>query len=108
MAPRRPPGRDGPARPRPPGDFTVREVRNLMVGKDEVQRAIGDGAICTFNALLPEQHTGAAATATVGPGGSTAASMFPRRICSIPKPTSSCRPTNCAGDSRRSVPWTGR
>src|SRR6185312_6324290 len=26
----------GPARPRNPGNFTVREVRNLMVGKDEV------------------------------------------------------------------------
>ena len=35
----------GPAKPRPAGDFTVREVRNLMVGKDEVQRAIGNGAI---------------------------------------------------------------
>ena len=48
----------GPARPRPAGNFTVREVRNLMVGKDEVLRAIGDGAVCTINALLPEQHTG--------------------------------------------------
>ena len=29
-----------------------------MVGKGEVRRAIGDGAICTLNALLPEQHAG--------------------------------------------------
>src|ERR1700748_2223384 len=26
----------GPARPRQPGNYTVREVRNLMVGKDDV------------------------------------------------------------------------
>ena len=48
----------GPAKPRPAGNFTVREVRNLMVGKDDVLRAIGNGAICTLNALLPQQHTG--------------------------------------------------
>jgi thiosulfate/3-mercaptopyruvate sulfurtransferase len=48
----------GPAAPCSPGDFTVREVRNLMVGKDEVRAAIGDDATCTINALLPEQHQG--------------------------------------------------
>ena len=48
----------GPARPRPPGNFTTGTVRNLMVGKDAVLRAIGDGAICTINALQPTQHTG--------------------------------------------------
>jgi len=44
----------GPALPRAPAHFVVREERQLMVGKDEVRRAIGDGAICTLNALLPE------------------------------------------------------
>jgi thiosulfate/3-mercaptopyruvate sulfurtransferase len=58
----------GPARPRPAGDFTVREVRNLMVGKDEVQRAIGNGAVCTINALLPQQHTGSGGNAYGRPG----------------------------------------
>jgi thiosulfate/3-mercaptopyruvate sulfurtransferase len=62
------PEETGHARPRPPGDFTVREVRNLMVGKDEVQRAIGDGAICTLNALLPQQHTGSGGNSYGRPG----------------------------------------
>ncbi|HYZ22033.1 MAG TPA: sulfurtransferase [Rhodopila sp.] len=48
----------GPGTSRPAGDFTVREVRNLMVGKQEVQAAIGDAAVCTVNAVLPEQHAG--------------------------------------------------
>ena len=48
----------GPGHHRSAGDFVVREVRNLMVGKDEVKAAVGDAAICTLNALLPEQHTG--------------------------------------------------
>lgn len=43
---------------RAPGDFVVREVRNLMVGKQEVKVAIGDAGVCTLNALLPAQHTG--------------------------------------------------
>ena len=48
----------GPGKARPPGNFVVREQRPLMVGKEEVLRAIGDGAVCTLNALLPEQHAG--------------------------------------------------
>jgi thiosulfate/3-mercaptopyruvate sulfurtransferase len=58
----------GAARPRPAGDFTVREVRNLMVGRDEVRRAIGDGAVCTLNALLPQQHTGSGGNSYGRPG----------------------------------------
>jgi thiosulfate/3-mercaptopyruvate sulfurtransferase len=58
----------GPARPRPAGDFTVREVRNLMVDKDAVLRAIGDGAVCTLNALLPQQHTGSGGNSYGRPG----------------------------------------
>jgi thiosulfate/3-mercaptopyruvate sulfurtransferase len=58
----------GAARPRPPGNFTVRAVRNLMVDKDEVLRAIGNGAVCTINALLPQQHTGSGGNAYGRPG----------------------------------------
>jgi thiosulfate/3-mercaptopyruvate sulfurtransferase len=58
----------GPSRPRPAGNFVVREVRNLMVGKDEVLRAIGNGAICTINALQPQQHTGGGGNSYGRPG----------------------------------------
>ncbi|HET7882734.1 MAG TPA: sulfurtransferase [Acetobacteraceae bacterium] len=58
----------GPAKARNAGDFTVRQVRNLMVGKDEVLRAIGDGAVCTINALQPQQHAGTGGNAYGRPG----------------------------------------
>lgn len=58
----------GPAQPRPPGDFQVREVRNLMVDKDAVRRAIGDRAVCTINALLPQQHAGTGGNSYGRPG----------------------------------------
>src|SRR5439155_22144872 len=58
----------GPAKPRPPGNFAVREQRPLMVGKEEVLRAIGDGAVCTLNALLPEQHAGTGGNSYGRPG----------------------------------------
>ena len=48
----------GPAHAPAAGDFVVREVRNLMVGKEEVKAAVGDAGVCTLNALLPAQHTG--------------------------------------------------
>jgi thiosulfate/3-mercaptopyruvate sulfurtransferase len=48
----------GPAKPRPAATFTVREVRPLMVGKEEVLAAIGNGAMCTINALQAQQHAG--------------------------------------------------
>jgi thiosulfate/3-mercaptopyruvate sulfurtransferase len=48
----------GPARPRPLAEFTVREDRKLMVGKEAVRDAIGDVGVCTINALSREQHTG--------------------------------------------------
>lgn len=48
----------GPGIPRAPGQFTVREVRNLFVGKDTVKAAIGNAGICTLNALASEQHAG--------------------------------------------------
>ena len=58
----------GPARPRTPAQFVVRNERPLMVGKDEVRRAIGGGAICTLNALLPEQHAGSGGNSYGRPG----------------------------------------
>ena len=58
----------GPARPRQPARFIVREQRPLMVGKEEVLQAIGDGAACTINALLPEQHAGKGGTSYGRPG----------------------------------------
>ncbi len=62
------PTETGAAKPRPQGDFTVREVRNLMVDKDSVRQAIGDGAICTINALAPQQHTGSGGNSYGRPG----------------------------------------
>jgi len=58
----------GPAKPRPAGHFVVREQRPLMVGKEEVLRAIGDGAVCTLNALAAEQHAGTGGNSYGRPG----------------------------------------
>jgi thiosulfate/3-mercaptopyruvate sulfurtransferase len=58
----------GPATPRPPGHFVVREERPLMVGKEEVLQAIGDDRACTINALLPEQHAGTGGNTYGRPG----------------------------------------
>jgi thiosulfate/3-mercaptopyruvate sulfurtransferase len=58
----------GPARVRPPADFTVREERPLMVGKDAVLAAIGDGATCTINALQAMQHAGTGGNTYGRPG----------------------------------------
>src|SRR5277367_1003768 len=38
----------GPGRSRPAGNFVVREVPGLMVGKDAVKAAIGDAGVCTL------------------------------------------------------------
>jgi thiosulfate/3-mercaptopyruvate sulfurtransferase len=58
----------GPGQPRPSGRFTVKEPRNLMAGKGEVKAAIGDGAICTLNALTADQHKGSGGNAYGRPG----------------------------------------
>jgi thiosulfate/3-mercaptopyruvate sulfurtransferase len=58
----------GPARPRPEGSFTVRETRNLMVDKHQVLAAVGDGEVCTLNALLPQQHAGSGGNSYGRPG----------------------------------------
>jgi thiosulfate/3-mercaptopyruvate sulfurtransferase len=62
------PAEAGAARPRPPGNFAVREVRDLMVDKSQVLAAVGDSAICTINALLPQQHAGTGGNAYGRPG----------------------------------------
>lgn len=58
----------GPAKPHRPAHFIVREQRPLMAGKEEVLQAIGDGAVCTINALLPEQHAGTGGNSYGRPG----------------------------------------
>lgn len=58
----------GPARSYPPGNFVVREERPLMVGKEEVLRAIGNDAVCTLNALSAEQHAGTGGNTYGRPG----------------------------------------
>jgi thiosulfate/3-mercaptopyruvate sulfurtransferase len=58
----------GPAKPRPPAKFTVREDRHLMVGKEAVLGAIGDTASCTINALSAEQHAGTGGNTYGRPG----------------------------------------
>jgi thiosulfate/3-mercaptopyruvate sulfurtransferase len=56
------PAETGPARPPPPARFVVRERRPLMVGREEVERAIGDASVCTLNALSAQQHAGTGGT----------------------------------------------
>ncbi len=58
----------GPGATRSAGDFTVREVRNLMVGKEQVKAAVGDASVCTLNALLPAQHSGSGGNSYGRPG----------------------------------------
>lgn len=58
----------GPATARAPGSFTVREVRDLMVDKAQVLGAIGNDAVCTLNALLPQQHSGSGGNSYGRPG----------------------------------------
>jgi thiosulfate/3-mercaptopyruvate sulfurtransferase len=52
------PTESGAGEKRAPGDFTAKAPRDLMAGKNEVKAAIGDGAICTLNALSADQHKG--------------------------------------------------
>jgi thiosulfate/3-mercaptopyruvate sulfurtransferase len=58
----------GPAKPRPAGNFVAREPRPLMVGREAVLQAVGDGAVCTLNALSPEQHAGTGGSSYGRPG----------------------------------------
>jgi thiosulfate/3-mercaptopyruvate sulfurtransferase len=58
----------GAATARAGGAFVVRDVRDLMVDKTQVLGAIGDSAVCTLNALLPQQHTGGGGNSYGRPG----------------------------------------
>ena len=58
----------GAAPPRAPVRFVVRERRRLMVGRTEVEQAIGDASVCTLNALSAQQHAGSGGTAYGRPG----------------------------------------
>ena len=50
------PAETGAGQSRAPGAFSVKPPRGLMADKDAVKAAIGDGAICTLNALAEAQH----------------------------------------------------
>jgi thiosulfate/3-mercaptopyruvate sulfurtransferase len=50
------PTETGAGTPHAAGTFTVRQPRGLMADKDAVTAAIGDGAVCTLNALAEAQH----------------------------------------------------
>ncbi|MBO0710925.1 MAG: sulfurtransferase [Acetobacteraceae bacterium] len=58
----------GPATAAPVARFTVHRIRPLMVGKAEVKAAIGDGSVCTINALQPGQHAGTGGNSYGRPG----------------------------------------
>jgi thiosulfate/3-mercaptopyruvate sulfurtransferase len=58
----------GPGKARPAGTFAVTQVRDLMVGKDEVKSAIGNSQVCTLNALLESQHKGSGGNSYGRPG----------------------------------------
>jgi len=74
-----------------------------------VLRAIGNGAICTINALQPQQHTGGGGNSYGRPGRIAGSVNLPAcAFCSIRRPTRSCLRTNFANASKRSAPWTGR
>jgi thiosulfate/3-mercaptopyruvate sulfurtransferase len=67
----------GPALPRPQGNFVVRDVRDLMADKQQVLAAIGDGGVCTLNALAPQQHSGSGGNSYGRPGRITGSVNLP-------------------------------
>ena len=50
------PSETGGGTARAAGSFSVKPPRHLMADKDAVKAAIGDGAVCTLNALAEAQH----------------------------------------------------
>jgi len=52
----------------PPGTFSARPRRGLWADKNEVQRAVGDAAVCTINALSAASFAGTAAVHYGRPG----------------------------------------
>src|SRR5207245_6916024 len=67
----------GLARPRPPATFTVREDRKLMVGKEAVLGAIGEGATCAINARPAPPHVGTGGTDARRPGSTARSATAP-------------------------------
>lgn len=62
------PTETGPGTARPDGSFTVSQVRNQMVGKEAMLAAVGNGAVCTLNALAATQHAGSGGNSYGRPG----------------------------------------
>jgi len=58
----------GPAKARPAGSFSERAAKPLMADKNDVLAAIGDGAVCTINALQAPQHAGTGGNTYGRPG----------------------------------------
>jgi thiosulfate/3-mercaptopyruvate sulfurtransferase len=58
----------GRAKPRQRSKFAARQPRPLMVGKEDVLAAIGDGGQCTINALQAAQHAGTGGNTYGRPG----------------------------------------
>ncbi len=52
------PSETGASPKRPAGTFAVQSERALMADLAEVKAAMGNGAICTLNALMPAQYAG--------------------------------------------------
>jgi thiosulfate/3-mercaptopyruvate sulfurtransferase len=58
----------GAAKARPAGNLTERAAKKLMADKHDVLAAIGDGAVCTINALQAPQHAGTGGNTYGRPG----------------------------------------
>jgi thiosulfate/3-mercaptopyruvate sulfurtransferase len=58
----------GPGTARPAGSLTERPAKPLMADKNEMLAAIGDGAVCTINALQAAQHAGSGGNTYGRPG----------------------------------------
>ena len=58
----------GPGKSRPAGSFSERPAKPLMADKNDVLAAIGDGAVCTINALQAPQHAGSGGNTYGRPG----------------------------------------
>jgi len=52
------PAETGSSPTRAAGSFSVQFERDLMADREEVVAAMGNGAICTLNALMPAQYAG--------------------------------------------------
>ena len=52
----------------PPGDFRARPAPGLWADRHEVLRAVGDGSVCTLNALTAAMHASTVAMGYARPG----------------------------------------